>query len=163
MLSGAPGRQLRGGSTGSRRGHSTPMPSVPGEGSSLLSPFGSGLLVGTIQADSLSSQSSLEKSPLVLWWTEFVQIAVDPKTPSEPDEGDVVGQLVGHRAHHPARSKAREGARTEPAPASEQFRQRLGAGGKVIGSTNLVQSGLEELGVQDRGHSTVNADRHPVR
>lgn len=98
------------------------MPLGLGKGSSLASPFGLGLLVEIIQEDSLSRQNSLKKFPLVLWWTEFVQIAVDPKTSSEPDEGDVVSQLVGHSAHHPARTNARERTHTELAPASEQFR-----------------------------------------
>src|ERR1019366_9220376 len=93
--------------TSARTRHSAATPPGPDPGPSRLSRCGLGLLVELGQSDSSRDHGSLEPRPFVSPLVEAAAIALDPEVSGKLDQGDVVGQLVGHGGRSPARPDVR--------------------------------------------------------
>jgi hypothetical protein len=93
----------------------------------------------------------LEPVPLEAWLVETACINFDPKTLGELDEGDVVGQLIGHRD----RDTVRRCVRRELASASEQVGQSLSPRHRRSSSMAFVERCIKQLGVHEHDCPTV--------
>lgn len=109
------------------------------------------MLVELVERDSPRCKNLLEPAPFEAWLLESAHIHVDPETLGELDEGDVVGQLIGHGDRDPLRRRVRR----ESAPASDQVGQSLSGRHATSLSMAFAERCFKQFGVHEHNAPTV--------